>query len=442
MRTARCYHAGRACTIAKMRAVVVPLVTALAAGCGAPPANGAPRANGAPPANGAPVIVARASCNAGPYTLWLDFDGAMIDHGAADDATASPPLSLLASSATAFPAFDSTVAAPGVARADVIASIVDRVRGKFAAYAVDVTTARPAAGTYSALLVGGTHDTIGAAAGEGGLAVEDCGNASDRNVAFVFAGELPPVNGGAVAVANIIAHEAGHGLGLMHTDDPSDLMYSVAAPQVTLAGQFMLAFGKGDYSSFSAGQPPQMRPCDVADPVDNGALLACNAGTRAPSGDTTPPTLTWNSPPPPSSSPQPVTLPLAVDVDASDDTGVVRVEVYKNLELVAVLTSPPYSATVGGAASGEFFVTVEAVDAAANRATITRAFALPAVDDLGAPPRDLATAATHPPTGAHGCSVAAHRDDGRSDGPPAVALLLLALASWLMWRLKVGGCRR
>ena len=77
-------------------------------------------------------------------------------------------------------------------------------------------------------------------------------------------------------------------------------MYSVAVPASTLPEQFLLHYGSGAYSPFSAGSSvPVPRPCAGSDPVDNAALLACNAGTRAPAGDVTPPTLSckWRSSP-------------------------------------------------------------------------------------------------------------------------------------------------
>src|SRR5881394_1089053 len=60
IRTARCYHGRRACTIGKMRQYALAACVVVG-GC-------------APPAR--EVVVARAACHGGPVALWLDFDGA------------------------------------------------------------------------------------------------------------------------------------------------------------------------------------------------------------------------------------------------------------------------------------------------------------------------------------------------------------------------------
>jgi hypothetical protein len=382
MRTARCYHGGGACTIAKMEewalaaaraarvlardvALVARALALIAGGAAALIAGGA---CGCSPAPTGAATVAPLACHAGPYTVWLAFDGTDVAHAAADDATATPPQSLLAQSATTVPPFDAALAAPRVTRQQAIDAVVDRVRTVLAPYDIAITTARPTSGRYALVAVGGTSATLSLPGGEAGLANEDCGNAVDTDVAYDFAGELTPRFGGVVAVANAAAHELGHAFGLMHTDNPHDLMYSVAAPTQQLPDLFTLRFGAGNYSSYSAGQPlPVPQPCAGSATVDNGALLACNAGAAPPGGDTTPPTLSWDAP-----SGTTVTTPFAASFSASDNVGVMRVEVYQNLELVAVLTAPPYATTLTATPGSQVYVTAEAIDPSANRATVTR----------------------------------------------------------------------
>ena len=60
---------------------------------------------------------------------------------------------------------------------------------------------------------------------------------------------------------------------------------------------------------------------------------------------------------------------MTLTATASDDVGVVRVEAYKNLELVASIAAPPYNFSVDASPGEHFYVTVEAIDAAGNRGT-------------------------------------------------------------------------
>ena len=178
------------------------------------------------------------ACHGGPVTLWLDFEGAGVVHAATDDSSAMPVASSLAPTNAVVPPFDSTAIAPKVTRDQAMAAIVDRVRTLLLPYAVDVVTARPAAAPYTRILVGGDASALGVSATEAGLATVDCGNGNDRDVAFDFAAAQTPDYGGVVGIANYAAHEAGHTFGLEHVDDPDDVMYAAAQPQLTLPGLF------------------------------------------------------------------------------------------------------------------------------------------------------------------------------------------------------------
>jgi hypothetical protein len=318
---------------------------------------------GCGPADG--VSVAPTACQSGPVTLWLDFAGTSIVRASIDNSAATPVQSRLAPASATVPPFDSAPIAPKVSRDQAIAAITDRVRTLMNPYAVNVVTARPALPPYTRVLVGGTDAVLGAHGTEPGRAVVDCGNSVAADVAYDFAAAQTPDFGGVVGIANTAAHEAGHTFGLEHIDSPRDVMYAAAQPQLSLPDLFTLSFGTGNFTAYGAG----VRRCTNADPIDEPALLACNVGVRGPAEDVTPPTLTWD---PPAGD---VTPPLAIDAAADDDVGVVRVEVYKNLELVASLAQPPYATAIDAAPGERFYVTIEAIDAAANRTTLTRAFA-------------------------------------------------------------------
>ncbi|HEX4458688.1 MAG TPA: Ig-like domain-containing protein, partial [Polyangia bacterium] len=362
------------------------------------------------------AVPARAqSCYAGDgVTLWLDFEGAGVVEAANDDSSAMPVQSRLAPTSAVVPPFDSAPIAPQVTRDQAIAAVVDRVRTLLKPFAVAVVTTRPPYAPYTRILIGGTQTAIGLSSIEAGLAEIDCDNTIDDDVAFDFAAEQTPDYGGVVGIANVAAHEAGHTFGLEHVTTPTDVMYAAATPDLTLPQLFSLSFAGGAYTSYGGAATSL---CGN-DPADEVALLDCNVGAAiedggdgadggvdgGAAGDTTPPTLDW-----PATTGE-VPTSFAVNVSASDDVGVTRVEFYKNLELVAAVTTPPYTATITAASSEQFYVTVEAIDDAANRETVTRAFAAEAVTpavDAGVsgggtnPPVNTTTA-----TKVGGCSMA------------------------------------
>jgi hypothetical protein len=309
--------------------------------------------------------------NVAPNLLYLNFEGGdVVAQAGVDNAVADQ--SQLGSSG-AWAAFDKTVGAPSTAvtRAQAIAAVADRVRSYYHPFNLDVVTTRPSSGPYTMILVGGTHTDISPAQGSGVIGVSplDCTNANKSNLVFDFASDQTLMYGGLVEVAATAAHEAGHSFGLEHTDNPLDLMYSVKNGTATLQGQFQLSFTTGNYSSFNGGSPsPIPEMCGRANPLDNHAILTTNLGPRAPGGDTVAPTLTLDLPGPS----QNVPLSFPVLVTAADDVALSRVEVYKNFELIAVLTPPTFGFTMGVVDKEIFQLAFEAIDTSANRTQVLR----------------------------------------------------------------------
>jgi hypothetical protein len=154
-------------------------------------------------------------------------------------------------------------------------------------------------------------------------------------------------------------------------------------------------------------------------------------GDAAP-GDRAPPTLTWRFPPE-GRSPLPLSVPLRVD--ATDAEGPVRVEVYVNAELAAALDAPPFLATVDLPA-GQSYLTVEAIDGAANRTHLTRSVTASASQGPLCPSDPACSELTAPSPmspGPRGCAAAPGRPPGGS-ALLALFLLLLGLRTNARWR--------
>lgn len=309
----------------------------------------------------------------GANVLYLNFTGATVVNGAPDSASKNVSQILPAQRSPAvFPPFDPSIPAPKVSAQEAEDAVFDRIRTLFRPYNIQVVRARPAEPDYTMIIVGGDPTLAGRTANVAGVAPLDCTNANKSNVVFDFSDNLPPEYGGVVAIALTAAHEAGHSLGLEHTDNPADVMFSVNPNMATqsIADLFTAAFTTdGKYSGYngSGGVP---RCSGRGDATNADAHLKMHLGPRT-AGDLTKPQLAWDFPPPPVQD-VPATIPLAFT--ASDETELERLEVYKNLELIAVLKTPPFHFTVEAAAPEQFYLTVEAVDTSANRTTITRLF--------------------------------------------------------------------
>jgi Bacterial Ig domain len=249
-------------------------------------------------------------------------------------------------------------------------AVTDRLRWFYKPWDVQVVTTRPVSGNYTMIAVGGKNTLIPGLTGAAGVSPLDCDNTNPNNVVYDFSDEQPPDYGGLPGIAITAAHESGHSYGLEHTDNPFDIMYSVASPNITIDDIFAAGFTTtGTYSSFNGGgeiASPCNRPTTMR---NNQALLTTNVGNNPSPGDTQQPTIDLTFP---LIGYVPTQFPIRVN--ASDNNKVSRVEVYKNLELIAVLNTAPYQAVVNAADNEAFYLTVEAIDPDANRKSVTKAF--------------------------------------------------------------------
>jgi len=141
--------------------------------------------------------------------------------------------------------FDKNVSLPTSGKsASEQTAIINDLNNIYKDFLITFTNQKPPSGEYSTILVGGTTLSLpswfGAKSGLLGRAEKiDYGNADRGDDALVLSGHIGSDN---ALLTQVIAHEAGHILGLRHVSGVSELMYPYANPTSrTIGGSTPLA---------------------------------------------------------------------------------------------------------------------------------------------------------------------------------------------------------
>ncbi len=298
-----------------------------------------------------------------PQIVYVNFsDGTeTLTAATADDALRN--LSAVGGAAP-FPAFVwPSVLAGEATRAQVVRRVARKVHELFLPYNVLVTTARPAEGPYTMVMVGGVPASIGWTQTVAGLAFLDCGNKQENNVAFAFA-QL--VRGREDELAITIAQEAAHAFGLEHSQNPEDVMYPRLDPRqrafLDVESSVADAPIAGQTACGALTQNPHRRLLDVV-----GAW----AGDDKPfpddeRADRTPPTVGFLEP----AGGAAVAQPFTVRARAEDPGGIDHVVLSAGDEKRS-LRGAPFAWSLAGFPPGALRLTLTAYDASGNTATST-----------------------------------------------------------------------
>ncbi len=263
-----------------------------------------------------------------PVVLFLNFDGAVITKGSDDPENNTSWIPDYPS--VTIPPFNAEpyIRAPLTTRQQVIDAITGLVRHYYSPFNVVVTSERPAPGTaYSMMMVGGSASLITPSpGGMVGVSPFDCGNSSKRDVAYCFAENL----GSLGDIVTTIVHEAGHGFGLAHEDNPAAIMNPYVTPE----------------PDWGEGTVPDGTACDGSRFQNSVSVLSANLGTRE---DRETPWVDFLHP----GDGARVNLPLTVNIVTGDEDSLgVEVELFLDGQSMGKKKWPYFSWRISSAQEG------------------------------------------------------------------------------------------
>ncbi|MCB9565696.1 MAG: Ig-like domain-containing protein [Myxococcales bacterium] len=281
-------------------------------------------------------------------TLFINFDGASLKAGN-DNAP---------SNTTQMPSQYVNFNYPAYGQGAKRDATLQAVTIDWAPFNVLVTDVRPASGPYHMCMTGPGKGG-GLPNGVLGIAPLDCNDGQKSNIVYAFHSvndQFP-----ASTQATTISQELAHAFGLEHVNQPNDIMnpYNAGGDPAFL-DQCIGIDGGGN--GIVCGQQ-HAQYCGNGSNQNSYQELVGFFGASAP--DTGPPTVAITYPNPgdqfaPGAS-------FEVTVDASDDKGVTKVNLYTNGASSGTDSSPPYSWSVAMIPAGEYDFQAVAFDAANNQ---------------------------------------------------------------------------
>jgi MYXO-CTERM domain-containing protein len=287
----------------------------------------------------------------GPLTatrgvIFVNFDGAQLQSGWDDAKTNTTQISALAGSFAPY--------GQGSKRD----AVMQAVRSDWAAYNVLVVDQRPASGEYTMNMTGPTNPYGG---GVLGIAPLDCDDRQTHsNITYAFHSVNDPFS--AAVTATTIGQEVAHSYGLEHVNEPGDIMnpYNAGGDASFIDRCIQIVSNQG-----IACGPQHQRHCGTSSSQNAHAELIELFGASTP--DTTAPVVQIVAPQDgdefePGAS-------FEIVVEATDDTGMERIQLFSNGDALQTDDAEPYGWNVDNIPEGTYELHVVARDLAGNEAT-------------------------------------------------------------------------
>jgi len=234
--------------------------------------------------------------------------------------------------------------------------IVSCVKSTYAPFNVTITDVKPTSGAYHHAMVAGTATEGGQGNGVLGVSPFACGSYIPNSMSFSFANEEPT---NIIDICWTVSQETAHSWGLDHKYDKLD-------PQTYLPNgnvQKIFQNQAGSCGEYSARACSCSYPGTGTGGMNSYALIMAVFGSGTP--DTTPPTVSITSP----TNKASVMPGFTVNVNASDDVAIAKVDLTVDGQVAGSDTSAPFTFSTSATLSqGSHHVEATATDLAGNTA--------------------------------------------------------------------------
>jgi len=224
----------------------------------------------------------------------------------------------------------------------------------YAAFDITFTDTRPASDSYAMIVATPTNPYGGTV---GGISPVDCGDQNPNSVSFAFISEDDAMP--ASMQGTDMAHELGHAFGLSHVNDGGDVMNPAITPSLMVFKDECIWIKGGNYC-----MAEHQQHCGMSFQNDYQELMGV-FGPAAP--DAGPPNVEITSPN--DGDTFDTGASFTVTAEASDDKGVVQVDLYEGGTLQSTDDAEPWAWDITDIPEGTYSFHAIAMDGAGNEAT-------------------------------------------------------------------------